>query len=110
MTESRSPRAKPSAASPRAKSRAFSQYCAQVNVCQIPRSFSRMAGRAPRSRALRSTSRDRVVISATRASVAGRLGLAEVGLDDPWVRAHVVRGTLGDPLAHVEHGDRKSVV
>src|SRR5262252_7590512 len=104
MTESRSPRLNPSATSPSAKSRTWSWYWPHVHVCQIPRSFSRIAGRLRRSRALRRSSRERVV-SATGASGAGVLAVAEVRLDDARVRAHLVRRALGDLLAHVEHGD-----
>ena len=41
------------AAGRRAKARTFSSICAQVQVCQMPRSLCRIAGRAPNSRALR---------------------------------------------------------
>src|SRR5262247_2933532 len=104
MTESRSPRLNPSATSPSAKSRTWSWYWPHVHVCQMPRSFSRIAGRLRRSRAFRRSNRERV-ISATGASGAGVLTVAEIGLDDARVRAHLVRRALGDLLAHVEHGD-----
>src|SRR5438876_641085 len=45
------PRLKPCAARPQASARTSSAYCCQVQVCQMPRSFSRIAGRAPRTRA-----------------------------------------------------------
>src|SRR5499426_2515809 len=104
MTESRSPRLNPSARSPSAKSRTSSWYWPHVHVCQMPRSFSRIAGRLRRSRAFLKSNRERVV-SATGASGAGILAVAEIRLDDARVRAHLVRRTLGDLLAHVEHGD-----
>jgi hypothetical protein len=43
------PRCSPWAASPAASERASSANSLQVQVCQMPRSFSRMAGRAPRT-------------------------------------------------------------
>src|SRR6266540_7389728 len=105
MTESFSPCPKPSAARPRAKSRTWSWYSRQVQDCQIPRSFSRIAGRSPRSRALRWSSRGRVAGSATSPSIGRVLRLAQVRLDHLGVRPHLVRGALGDLLPHVEHRD-----
>src|SRR3989442_10130492 len=105
MTDSRSSRLKPRAASPRAKSRTWSWYWPHVQVCQMPRSFSRIAGRSRRSRAFLCSSLASVVVSATGPSSADGLGLAEIGLDDAWIRPHVVGGALGDLLAHVEHRD-----
>src|SRR5947207_2915611 len=131
MTESFSPRLKPSAASPRAKSRTWSWYSRQVYDCQMPRSFSRIAGRAARARAFFSRRRGNVVRSgvicsgvreagvnrgwpetgARRSSgaafAAGTVGLrlAEVRFDHARVRAHVLGRALGDLLAHVEDRD-----
>src|SRR5262245_39659906 len=104
MTERRSPRLKPSAARPSAKSRTSSWYWRHVQVCQIPRSFSRIAGRAPKSRAFRCNSLASV-LSATGTSRSVRLGFAEVGLDHARIGANLVGRALGDLLAHVEHGD-----
>src|SRR4030095_3555009 len=104
MTDSRSPRLNPSAASPSAKSRTSSWYWPHVHVCQMPRSFSRIAGRLRNSRAFRRSNRESVV-SATGASGAGGLAVTEIRLDDARVRPHLVRRALGDLLAHVEHGD-----
>src|SRR2546426_9105751 len=105
MTDSRSPRLKPSAASPRANSRTWSWYWPHVQVCQMPRSFSRIAGRSRRSRAFLCSSLASVVASATGSSSADGLGLAEICLDDARVRPHIVGRALGDLLAHVEHRD-----
>src|SRR5438309_10374790 len=121
MTESFSPRVMPSAARPSAKSRTSAQDCAHVHVCQMPRSFSRSAGRAARSRALRSRKRGSVVNffgvmsrSPGRRTVSSRAALAsarevsrlaEVRLDHARVRAHLLGRALGDPGAHVEDGD-----
>src|SRR5712664_905479 len=44
-----SPRLRPCSASPQARKRASSANCFQVQVCQMPRSFSRIAGRSPRA-------------------------------------------------------------
>src|SRR4029450_2310974 len=104
MTDSRSPRLNPSAASPSAKSRTSSWYWPHVHVCQMPRSFSRIAGRLRNSRAFRRSNRESVV-SATGASGAGVLAVTEIRLDDARVRPHLVRRALGDLLAHVGEGD-----
>src|SRR5688572_17551767 len=104
MTESLSPRAKPREARPRAKSRTWSRYSLHENVCQMPRSFSRMAGRAPNSVALRTMSCGSVRGSATGLPRHGALGIAQVGLDHGRVAAHLVRRALGDLLPHVEDG------
>src|SRR6266849_10774723 len=104
ITESRSPRANPRAARPSAKSRTCSSYSRHVQDCQIPRSFSRMAGRSPRSRALRWSKRGSVVRSATCPSIGCALGVSEICLDDLGVRTDIVRRSLGDLLPHVEHG------
>src|SRR3954469_15384044 len=45
------PRLRPSPASPQARLRTSSANSRQVHVCQMPRSFSRIAGRSPRTRA-----------------------------------------------------------
>src|SRR4029077_14912095 len=45
------PRVSPASASPQARKRTSSAYSRQVQVCQMPRSFSRIAGRSPRTRA-----------------------------------------------------------
>src|SRR6266480_5147246 len=79
MTESFSPRLKPSAASPRVKSRTWSWYSRQVYDCQMPRSFSRMAGRAARSRAFFSRRRGSVVRSDVICS-----GVREAGVHRGW--------------------------
>src|SRR5262245_45447560 len=103
MTESRSPRRKPSATSPSAKSRTSAWYWRQVCDCQMPRSFSRMAVRPGCWWVVRCSSRG--IVSASATGRSSSLGLAEVGLDDERVGAHLVRGALGDLLAHVEHRD-----
>src|SRR5712692_2361076 len=46
-----SPRLRPCAASPQASARTSSANSCQVQVCQMPRSFSRIAGRPPRTSA-----------------------------------------------------------
>src|SRR5262245_32019589 len=98
MTESVWPRPKPSTARPRARSRTWSRYSRQVSVCQIPRSFSRMAGRAAWISALRSSRRGSV-------SASAMLDLAEIRRDDPAIGAHLVGLAFGDLLAHVEDRD-----
>src|SRR3990167_8142573 len=103
ITLSLSPRPKPSAASPRAKSRIWSWHSRQVEVCQMPRSFSRMAGRPPNSRAFRCSSRGSVPRSPTGGSGSGLLGLAEVGVNHLRVGPDLVRCALRDLLPHVEH-------
>src|SRR5687767_7655398 len=108
MTESRSPRLKPSAASPSAKSRTWSPYSRHVDVCQMPRSFSRIAGRSGMVPTFFSSRRGSVWSGASERFSAmdlrDSLGLAEVGLDDLGIRAHLVGRALGDLQAHVEHG------
>src|SRR5215510_2987419 len=104
MTERRSPRLKPRAARPSAKSRTWSWYWRHVQVCQMPRSFSRIAGRSERSRAFRCSSRASVV-SATGASRRVGLRLSKVRLDHPWVGPDLIGCALGDLLAHVQHRD-----
>src|SRR5581483_7816223 len=105
MTDSASPRRKPRAASPSAKSRTWSWYSRQVWVCQMPRSFSRIAGRFPRSRAWTWRSRGSVVISPSCAMSASlsRLRVTQVGLDDPRIGPDLVRGALRDLVSHVQH-------
>src|SRR5712691_3855552 len=105
MTESLSPRLKPSAASPRANTRTWSSYAAHVHACQMPRSFSRMAERRGNSRALRCSSRGSVVTSAMPG--LARLRLAEVRLHDRRVDAHLVGFAFRDLLSHVE--DRHAI-
>src|SRR5256885_1731294 len=61
MTDSRSPRLKPSAASPSAKSRTWPRYSLHIHACQMPRSFSRMAARRGNSRAFLNKSPGSVV-------------------------------------------------
>src|SRR5713226_1784252 len=102
MTESLSPRAKPRAASPRAKSRTWSWYSRQVYDCQIPRSFSRIAVREAYWRAFRWSSRGSVVSSAM--GDPHRLGLAQVRLDHQRIHPDLLGLALGDLAAHVEHG------
>src|SRR6184192_2792487 len=102
MTESLSLRLKPSAARPRAMSRTWSWYWRQVNVCQMPRSFSRMAGRPAYWAALRSRQRGRVSRSAIT-SLRRRLGVAEIGLDHLRIGADLGGGAIGDLDAHVEY-------
>src|SRR5258706_8254583 len=46
-----SPRLKPCAARPLARARTSLANCSQLQVCQMPRSFSRIAGRPGRTRA-----------------------------------------------------------
>src|SRR5207245_4211591 len=104
MTDSRSPRLNPRAASPSAKARTSSWYWLHVQVCQMPRSFSRIAGRSRKSRAFLCSSRASVD-SATSPSRSVRLGLSEVRLDHPRVGPNLVGRAVGDLLAHVEHGD-----
>src|SRR5262245_22138477 len=104
MTESRSPRRNPSAASPRAKSRTWSWYSRHVHVCQMPLSFSLMAGRSPRSLALFWSSCGSVRGSATLPSIGRALAVPEVRLDYLRVRPYLVRRAIGDLLSHVEHG------
>src|SRR5438046_10744637 len=96
MTESFSPRLMPLAARPSAKSRTSAQYCAHVHVCQMPRSFSRIAGRAVRSRALRSTKRGSVVSASGAMPTRALPCVAEVRLDHAGIHAHVLRSALGD--------------
>src|SRR4029453_1229666 len=105
MTDSRSPRPKPRAARPRARSRTSSWYWRQVQVCQIPRSFSRMAGRFPSSRALRCSRRGSVVRSATLPSVGRALDFPQIGLDYLRVRSHLGGSAFRDFLPHVEDCD-----
>src|SRR5258706_9951091 len=100
MTESRSPRLKPSAASPSAKSRTCPRYSLHVHACQMPRSFSRMAARRGNSRALRRRSRGSVVSSAMLR--LARLGVAEIRLHHGGIDGHFVRLPPRDLLAHVE--------
>src|SRR5215468_6238036 len=104
MTESRSPRLKPRAARPSAKSRTWSWYWRHVQVCQMPRSFSRIAGRSWRSRAFRWSSRASVV-SATGTSRRVRLRVSKVRLDHARIGPYLVGRALGDLLAHVQHRD-----
>src|SRR6266850_4498459 len=104
MTDSRSPRLKPRAARPSAKSRTSSWYWRHVQVCQMPRSFSRIAGRSWRSRALRCSSRASVV-SATGTSRRVGFRLSEVRLDHARVGPNLVRRALGNLLAHVQDRD-----
>src|SRR6266545_3978619 len=101
MTDNRSPRWKPRAARPCARSRTWSWYSRQLQVCQIPRSFSRTAGRFARSRALRCSRRGSVDTSATLTSIAHALGVAQVRLDHLRVRPHLV----GTALRLVEEQD-----
>src|SRR5881409_1670738 len=103
MTERRSPRLKPSAARPSAKSRTCARYSAQVYDCQMPRSFSRIAVRVASSFALRSSRRGSVASSATAGLLGAPLGIPEVRLDDGRVGAHLVGRPLCDLLPHVEH-------
>src|SRR2546426_7472125 len=98
MTDSRSPRLKPSAASPRANSRTWSWYWPHVQVCQMPRSFSRIAGRSRRSRTVFCSSLARVVGSATA-------GIPQGCFDDERIGPHVVGRAFSDLLAPVEHRD-----
>src|SRR5207253_9894110 len=70
----------------------------------MPRSFSRIAGRPWRSRALRRSSRASVV-SATGTSRRVDLRLTEVRLDHARIGPNLVGRALGDLLAHVEHRD-----
>src|SRR5437870_6151622 len=99
MTESRSPRLKPRAASPRARSRTWSPYWRHVYVCQIPRSFSRIAGRAACCSALRRISFGRVFTIIALATF-----LPQIGPDHLGVASNLVGLSLGDLLAHVEDG------
>src|SRR5262249_39092106 len=105
MTDKRSPRLKPSRASPSAKSRTCVWYSAQEYDCQIPRSFSRIAVRRANSLALRTSRRGSVVSSATASLLGAALGVPEVRLDDGGIGAHLVGRAFGDLLPHVEHGD-----
>src|SRR2546425_12619436 len=98
MTDSRSSRLKPRAASPRAKSRTWSWYWPHVQVCQMPRSFSRIAGRSRRSRTVFWSSLARVVGSATA-------GIPQGCFDDERIGPHVGGRAFGGLLAHVEHRD-----
>src|SRR5437762_1422517 len=102
MTDRRSPRLKPSAARPRAKSRTWSWYSLHEYDCQMPRSFSRTAVRVGRSAALRRSRRGSVAGSATARTA---FWIAEVRLDDGGVGPHLVRRALRDLLAHVQHCD-----
>src|SRR6267378_677226 len=104
MTDSRSPRVNPRAASPSAKARTSSWYWLHVQVCQMPRSFSRIAGRSRKSRAFLCSSLASVV-SATGPSGGDGLRLTEVRLDHPWISPYLVGCAFGDLLAHVEDGD-----
>src|SRR5512132_1205755 len=103
MTASFTPRGTPSAVSPSVMSRTWSWYWRQVYVCQIPRSFSRMAGRPACCWALRSRKRGSVIVSAMTSLRRRGLGLAEIGLDDLGIGADLVGRALGDLLAHVQH-------
>src|ERR1700730_18764640 len=106
MTDSDSPRRKPRAACPSAKSRTWSWYSCQVWVCQMPRSSSLIARRPPRTRALCCRSRGSVVTSSPGCAMSpslARLGIAQVRLDHPRVGPNLVRGALRDLLSHVEH-------
>src|SRR5437867_8803699 len=80
MTESRSPRLKPRAASPRARSRTWSPYWRHVYVCQIPRSFSRIAGRAACCSALRRISFGRLSTIIALATLLSQIGPDHLGV------------------------------
>src|SRR5262245_38293427 len=81
------PRLKPCAARPQARARTSSSTCDQVQVCQMPRSFSRVAGWLPRIAAWWSRRRGNV----SRAGVTGtRLLLDAVGPAD------LLRGSVRD--------------
>src|SRR3990172_12358894 len=56
MMASESPRSSPSLRRPTAKARTSSRMCAQVQVCQMPKSLWRIAGRLACALALRSSS------------------------------------------------------
>src|SRR5436853_5568529 len=97
MTESRSPRSKPSAASPSAKSRTCPRYSLHVHACQMPRSFSRMAARRGNSRAFLNKSRGSVVRAFESAMLRlARLGVAEIRLHHGGVDAHFIGLPLRD--------------
>src|SRR5437868_6486013 len=68
MIARRIPRLNPSAASPHASARTSSATCDQVHVRQMPRSFSRVAGRSPRTSACSSNKRGKVASSASISS------------------------------------------
>src|SRR4026207_382342 len=62
------PRRKPWAASPQARARTSSATCDQVQLCQMPRSFSRMATRPGRTRACCNSSFGKVSAASHEAS------------------------------------------
>src|ERR1700732_2081250 len=68
MMASRLPRWNPGAPGRQASARTSSATCAQVHVCQIPRSFSRVAGCSPRTCACSSNKRGNVASSASMSS------------------------------------------
>src|SRR4051812_38534893 len=108
-----SPRLKPSAASAAASTRTSSASLRQVQVCQMPRSFSRIAGRAPRSSAWRMSSLGNVSTGPSSPRAAGPPPLER---PDSCIKSFKVRRSIGsDAKDHpgmkgTEHWTRKGDV
>src|SRR5512143_1007501 len=111
MMATLSPRCIPRACSPSEKSRTCSRYSLQVNGCQIPNSFSRIATRSGWRWALRTRSLGKVSLPSSWSRTSGTwaplvgMRLAQVGLLHRRAGLHLLRRPVGDLLAEGEHRD-----